>query len=306
MAANSRTTARAEYAVAAQETQNGHFRPSSATSTTFPPFLDQTASWAGPQPLHPIPIPTDNDATASRISHSRAEPTILPFNGVANTTFNRGLDITNPSAEHHMVQPEDCLFTDIPGLMSLTDISSSNVPFSRQSTTNNQGHPSPEQRREQQPYPTGVKIPSRKDVREWNASQQNHQRQQSFSSCPDTLSKVDSVNLKQHLLTFNTAVTSVGADISGVALTLADYISWVRRSPEQCNEGMLEIFEARAREIAEAATSGMAAVVEQSMTPSLRNASKDYEATARVEHEKAEFFQSSYDIQRSLAQQRRR
>ncbi len=102
---------------------------------------------------------------------------------------------------------------------------------------------------------------------------------------------------------------SINCDIAGVALTLADYLAWVRKKPDECHVGILEIFEARAREIAEVAASKTAAATEEAIASFASIAGLESHVShagadiARIQQEKVEFFHSGYEIQRSLAEQ---
>ena len=175
---------------------------------------------------------------------------------------------------------------------------------------NNQWPPNAEQqgRREKELSPSS-RLPSRRDVKAFFAMQQQDQQQQQQSlgsTRPSTPSRADAL---AHFANFANTMGTVNADISGVAQTLADYLAWVRKRPDECNEAVLEIFEARAREVAEMAASRTAAALEEATTSVSNIAGPENELCrvgsdiARASQERVDFFHSGYEIQRSLAEQ---
>ena len=95
----------------------------------------------------------------------------------------------------------------------------------------------------------------------------------------------------------------------GVALTLADYLAWSRKKPNECHDRVLEIIETRAREIAEMVASRMAAAIEETTASSVNIAGPENHLSragadiSKIRQEKNGFFHSGYKIHRSLAEQ---
>lgn len=168
-----------------------------------------------------------------------------------------------------------------------------------------QGHWPNQEHGKTQDVPSTSQLPNRQDIRKWNAAQQD-QQQLSDTTRPSTPA---GVKILTHFAEFAKTMGGISADIAGVALTLADYLAWVRKKPDQCQDRILEIFEARAREIAEMAASKTAAATEEATASSANIAGPENyliraEAEiARIHQEKVEFFHSGYEIQRSLAEQ---
>ena len=202
------------------------------------------------------------------------------------------------------ISSDDSMLANMSGSTAMTDPPHSYTPFTACVMKDQSHWPNPEQRRDQDALPI-THLPSRRDVRKWNAAQQD-QQQPSNNARPITSVQAD---IWTHFATFAKTVGAMNADIAGVALTQADYLAWVRKKPDECHDGLLAIFEARSRETADMAASKMAAAVEEA-TASFVNISglEDHVNlirvdTARIHQEKVDFFHSRYEIQRSLAEQ---
>ncbi|KAL8832582.1 MAG: hypothetical protein Q9170_004826 [Blastenia crenularia] len=217
---------------------------------------------------------------------------------------------TNPSFDPNasFTFPQDgATLGSIGGDLSLVETSTSGTaPFPMYTNAG-------EHARFHNPEPRGgacvkpTRLPSRRDVREWNAahklSQQNHAE-------PTNRATPGRGDTLIHFAAFANIVSATNVDISGIALTVADYLTWAREKPEQCNEEMLEIFEARMREVADLATNQAVVTLEsivasQPDTTRINEIKASFEsAMARETHGKADYFRSIYDIQRSLSDQR--
>ena len=294
--ANRLLAARAEAALASQSMLSNHRRSSSMVSSSVP-FTDHLATSPTQTPLSP---PSSDYAMIPRHLISGNTnllwPNAMPFS-------------TDPSTDPNLsfsFQPNDGTLGSVVGEAPLADASSSTGVFPVYSRAREQGctHNSSSRR---EPCATPTRLPSRRDVREWNAAQQRSQYSNGESSDSATPNKSCALD---HLTLFINAATSTSADISGIALTVADYCAWARKNPEQCRESMFEIFEARVREIAELVNNGVVVTLEgiaasQTDISGLSNMAKNLRAAmAKGVEEKAEYFQSTYDIQRSLDDQR--
>lgn len=143
------------------------------------------------------------------------------------------------------------------------------------------------------------RIPSRQDVQKWNAAQQDQQQPPS-TILPTQTPQTDTF---ARLSSLACSIGAINAHIAGIAQTLADYLAWIRKKPDECNDEILKIFEARAQEISELATS-QTTTAPFSDTAGLGSQISLIKAEiARINQRKADFFQSDYKIQRSLAEQ---
>lgn len=204
---------------------------------------------------------------------------------------------------------DDTTLCNVPGAMSIAEASFSHGPFTIPANNGDRcpGH-NPVLRRASCAAPT--RVPIRNDIREWHAAQQRTERPITDTPRPG-IQKSDEI-LNQ-LVVFANDVNSISTDISGIALTLAEYLAWARKNPGQCHEGILGIFEARVKEIAEISTTRTAAalrcVKEAPSNTSYFDGTLKIPETAITaivaeSQAKSEYFRSTYDIQKSLDTQR--
>ena len=203
-----------------------------------------------------------------------------------------------------MTSSDHSMLANMPGSTTMTDPSHSYTPFSACVVKDQSHWLNPEQRRDQDALPI-THLPSRRDVRKWNAALQD-QQQPSNSARLITSVQAD---IRTHFATSAKTIDAMDADIPGVALTLADFLAWVRKKPDECHDRILAIFEARSREIADMAASKMAAAVEEATASFVNISGLEDQVnlirvdTAKTHQEKVDFFLSRYEIQRSLAEQ---
>ena len=289
--------ARAEAALASQNMLNGHRPTSSIASSSFVPVTDRIAT----SPIHTPLSPASTD-------YSMIPRHLL--SGNPNVSWSNAMPFsTDPSTDPTLsfsFPPDDGTLCSIVGEVPTADALSSTPASNVSSNARDQGRIHiADSRRESCVTPT--RIPSRRDVREWNAAQQRAQCSHGEPSNQATPNKGGALD---HFRVFAGAVSSTSADVSGVALALADYLAWARKNPEQCHEGMFQIFEARVREIAEMVTNRVVITLEgiaasQTDIPGLENMAKGLKAAmVRGAEEKADYFHSTYDIQNSLENQR--
>ncbi|KAL9635414.1 MAG: hypothetical protein Q9204_002639 [Flavoplaca sp. TL-2023a] len=233
-----------------------------------------------------------------------------PLSSNTNFLWSNAMPFTtNPSIDSHTsfsFPPEDGTFGSIVGEVPSTEALSSTAPYTVYPNTSEQGRvQDPEARRDACVSP--LKVPSRRDIMEWHAAQQTSQQSNSEPSSTATPNRGDFLN---HFTVFANVVSSTSADVAGVALTVADYLAWASKNPGECHESLLEILEARMREIAEIVTNRIVGALEgiaasQTELADLKNMAKSLEATTAKEgQEKAEYFRTAYDVQSSLGEQR--
>ena len=180
-------------------------------------------------------------------------PSIIPSGSMPFIT-----DASMDPNTNLVIPSDDSMFPSISGFTTIADPSYSYEPFAAPILKDQSHWPNPEQRKDQNMLPTSP-LSSRQDVRKWNAALQDGQ-QPSNAARPGTPAQADTLT---HFATFAKTMGAINTDIMGVALTLADYLAWVRKKPDECHDRVLGIFETRAREITEMAASKTAAAIEE-------------------------------------------